>query len=267
MIYKLEDVDLSEISGVPAGANQHASVVLFKSLGYNPDVKSENSDLTEKGDGPVTVDELTKKLEDLQSQVTDLTEKADYSDKERMKAEDEKKKAEEMAARMKKSAEEAGFVVEGDTITKAADPEYVEIDGEKVEKSLVPAPVLKAIEKQAEAIAKMEKAAKEVELAKSGATELPNLAGTDLAKGKLLAAVAGDEELLKGLKAADAAMASQYVEKGTNDADEASPTHKLNELAKAHASAQNVSFETAYAEVTKAGPGADLLAELRTTAN
>lgn len=260
MIYKLEDVDLSEISGVPAGANQHAAVVLFKSLGYNPDVKSENSDLTEKGDGSVTVEELTKKLEDLQSQVTDLTEKANM-------AEDEKKKAEEMAANMKKSAEEAGFVVDGDTITKAADPEYVEIDGERVEKSLVPAPVLKAIEKQAEAIAKMEKAAQEVELAKSGATELPNLAGTDLAKGKLLAAVAGDEELLKGLKAADAAMASQYVEKGTAEADETSPTHKLNELAKAHASAQNVSFETAYAEVTKAGPGAALLAELRTTAN
>lgn len=260
MIYKLEDVDLSEISGVPAGANQHASVVLFKSLGYNPDVKSENSDLTEKGDGSVTVEELTKKLEDLQSQVTDLTEKANM-------AEDEKKKAEEMAANMKKAAEEAGFIVEGDTITKAADPEYVEIDGEKVEKSLVPAPVLKAIEKQAEAIAKMEKAAQEVELAKRGATELPNLAGTDLAKGRLLAAVAGDEELLKGLKAADAAMADQYVEKGTAEVDEASPTHKLNELAKAHASAQNVSFETAYAEVTKAGPGAALLAELRTTAN
>jgi TolA-binding protein len=260
MKYKLEDVDLSEISGVTAGANQHADVVLFKSLGYNPDVKPENTGLTEKGDGSVTVEELTKKLEDLQSQVTDLTEKANM-------AEDEKKKAEEMAANMKKAAEDAGFVVEGDTITKAADPEYVEIDGEKVEKSLVPAPVLKAIEKQAEAIAKMEKAAKEVELAKSGATELPNLAGTDLAKGKLLAAVAGDEELLKGLKAADAAMASQYVEKGTAETDEASPTHKLNELAKAHASAQNVSFETAYAEVTKAGPGADLLAELRTTAN
>jgi hypothetical protein len=260
MKYKLEDVDLSEISSVPAGANQHAAVVLFKSLGYNPDVKSENSDPTEKGDGSVTVEELTKKLEDLQSQVTDLTEKANM-------AEDEKKKAEEMAARMKKSAEDAGFVVEGDSITKAADPEYVEIEGERVEKSLVPAPILKAIEKQAEAIAKMEKAAQEVELAKRGATELPNLSGTDLAKGKLLAAVAGDEELLKGLKAADAAMASQYVEKGTAEVDEASPTHKLNELAKAHAAAQNVSFETAYADVTKAGPGAALLAELRTTAN
>ena len=260
MAYDLEDIDLLELSLVDNPANQHAAVVLFKRSGYNPDVKSENSDLTEKGDGSVTVEELTKKLEDLQSQVTDLTEKANM-------AEDEKKKAEEMAANMKKSAEEAGFVVDGDTITKAADPEYVEIDGERVEKSLVPAPVLKAIEKQAEAIAKMEKAAQEVELAKSGATELPNLAGTDLAKGKLLAAVAGDEELLKGLKAADAAMASQYVEKGTAEVDEASPTHKLNELAKAHASAQNVSFETAYAEVTKAGPGAALLAELRTTAN
>lgn len=260
MAYDLEDIDLLELSLVDNPANQHAAVVLFKRSGYNPDVKSENSDLTEKGDGSVTVEELTKKLEDLQSQVTDLTEKANM-------AEDEKKKAEEMAANMKKAAEDAGFVVDGDTITKAADPEYVEIDGEQVEKSLVPAPVLKAIEKQAEAIAKMEKAAQEVELAKAGATELPNLAGTDLAKGKLLAAVAGDEELLKGLKAADAAMASQYVEKGTAEIDEASPSHKLNELAKAHASAQNVSFETAYAEVTKAGPGAALLAELRTTAN
>lgn len=260
MAYDLEDIDLHELSLVDNPANQHASVVLFKSLGYKPRVKSENSDLTEKGDGPVTVEELTKKLEDLQSQVTDLTKQAED-------AELAKTEAETLAENLTKAAEDAGFTVDGDTITKAADPEYVEIDGEKVEKSLVPAPVLKALEKAAKDIEAMQKAAKDVELAKSGATELPNLAGTDLAKGKLLAAVAGDEELLKGLKAADAAMASQYVEKGTNDVDEASPSHKLNELAKAHASAQNVSFETAYAEVTKAGPGADLLAELRTTAN
>jgi hypothetical protein len=35
----------------------------------------------------------------------------------------------------------------------------------------------------------MKKAAEEVELAKRGETELPNLAGKPLAKGKLLAAV------------------------------------------------------------------------------
>jgi hypothetical protein len=142
------------------------------------------------------------------------------------------------------------------------------VGGEKVEKSLVPAPVLKMLAEQAADIAKMKTEAEEVALAKRGTDELPNLAGTPLAKGRLLALAEKDPEMLKTLKAADAAMSAAFVEKGnSNGADEASPEYKLDQLAKAHATAQSVTYHAAYAEVTKSGVGADLLAQMRANAN
>jgi type II secretory pathway component PulM len=261
MSYDLEDIELLELSLVDEPANQHASVVLFKRSGYNPGVKPEIAGEIEKGDGPVTVEELTKKLEALQAQVTDLTKQA--ADAEAAKA-----AADAALDALTKSAADAGLDVADGKIVKRADPEFVEIDGEKVEKSLVPAPVLKAIEKQAAEIAKMKAKAEEVEIAKRGEAELPNLAGTPLAKGRLLALVEKDADMLKSLKAADAAMAKAYQETGhARSQDEASATYKLNELAKAHASAQNVTFEVAYAEVTKSGIGAELLVQMRNEAN
>lgn len=261
MTYELEDLDLVEVSAVDAPANQHASVVLFKNMWHTSLVKPSDEGSVKKGEGLVTVEELTKKLEALQAQVTDLTKTA--SDAETAKA-----AAEAALAALTKSADDAGVDVKDGKIVKRADPEYVEIDGEKVEKALVPAPILKAIEKQAAEIAAMKAKADEAEIAKRGAAELPNLAGTGLAKGRLLALVEKDEELLKALKAADAAMAKAYEETGHGDVhDEASPSYKLDQLAKAHAAAQNVSYETAYAAVTKAGVGADLLNQIRNEAN
>jgi hypothetical protein len=261
MTYLLEDLDLVEVSAVDTPANQHASVVLFKNLWHKPGVKPEKEGVVDKGEGQVTVEELTKKLEALSAQVTDLTKKA--SDAEAAKIQ-----AETAIAALTKSAEDAGLDIEDGKIVKRADPEYVEIDGERVEKSLVPAPLLKALEKQAAEIAKMKAKAEEVELAKRGDAELPNLAGTALVKGRLLALVEKDEALLKALKAADAAMAKAYEETGHGDVhDEASPSYKLDQLAKAHAAAQNVTYEMAYAEVTKAGVGAGLLSQMRNEAN
>jgi hypothetical protein len=252
--YDLEDIELMEVSAVDAPANQHAAVVLFKHSGYNPLVKPEIEGNNQEGDRSVTVEELTQKLEALQKQVADLTKEA--------------ADATALADSLTKSATEAGLEVEEGKIVKRADPEYVEVDGEKVEKALVPAAVLRAIEKQAADIAKMKREAEDVTLAKRGATELPNLGGTDLVKGRLLALVEGDADLLKSLKAADEAMASVYTEKGhTNVDDGTSPSAKLDGLAKAHAEAKGVTFHAAYAEVTKSGIGADLLAQMRNTAN
>jgi hypothetical protein len=266
MTYELSDLDLMEISAVDAGANQFAKVVLFKRVaseslpGYTKPVNPQFGDRRNEGDGSVTVEELTKKLEGLQAQVTDLTKAA-------ADATAAKDAAEAAVASLTKSADEAGLDIADGKIVKRADPEFVEIDGEKVEKALIPAPLLKALEKQAADIAKMQAEAEKVELAKRGEAELPNLAGTGLAKGRLLRAVEGDAELLKALKAADAAMANVYKEHGTASLDENSPEAKLDALAKSHASAKGVTFEVAYAEVTKSGIGADLLAQMRYTAN
>jgi len=258
--HDLEDVEIMELSLVDNPANQHAAVVLVKRVATESDsryeraVKSEMPDETTKGEGQVTVEELTQKLEALQTQVADLTTKA--------------KEYEDANDRMMKSAVVAGLEIENGEIVKRADPEYVEIDGEKIEKALVPAPLLKALEKQAAEIVKMKAEAEEVELAKRGEVELPNLAGTALVKGRLLALVETDADLLKSLKAADAAMAEQMVEKGhARVEDEASASYKLDQLAKAHATAQNVTYHAAYAEVTKSGIGAELMVQMRNEAN
>ena len=67
---------------------------------------------------------------------------------------------------------------------------------------------------------------------------------------------------------ADAAMAEVYTEKGhAKPDDDTTPAAKIDKLAKAHAEANGVSFHMAYAEVTKSGVGAELLAQMRNTAN
>lgn len=275
--YRLANVELDEISLVDKGANQHAKIAIWK----RADMKEKYNDLTpaqrqamkgymdkgmdeaaaykacmnetKKGDDQVTVEELTKQLEALQTQVTDLTKRAED--------------AEGARDALVKSAEDAGLDIEDGKIAKRADDEFVEIGGEKVAKSAVPAPVLKALEAQAADIAKMKEDARKVELAKRGDAELPNLAGTSLAKGRLLEAVAGDEELVKALKAADAAIAKAATEFGSAEIDEASPSARLNKMASEYAVAKGMPFESAFSEITKSGEGLKLLAESRREAN
>ena len=275
--YRLADVELNEISLVDKGANQHAKIGIWKRApmddmkkpltsaqkaamklnmdkGMDEDAAREAAmKTTAKGDGTVTVEELKKQLEDLQVQVTGLTKRAED--------------AESANADLTKSAEEAGLdIVEG-KLAKRADEEFVEIGGERLAKSLVPAPVLKALESQAADIAKMKSEARNVELAKRGTDELPNLSGTPLAKGRLLEAVGDDAELVKALKSADAAIAKAATEYGSATIDEGSADFRLNKMATDYALAKGVAFESAYAEVTKAGDGLKLLAEQRQQAN
>lgn len=260
--YKLTDLVLDEVSGVDTPANQHAGVVLAKRFAYNDGVKPKFEGVAKEGDGSVTVEELTKKLEALQAQVTDLTKKADVETTAR-------EAAEAANAALTKSAEEAGLAVEDGKIVKRAEPEYIEIDGEKVEKALVPALVLKALEKAARDNETLNKRNEEVELAKRGETELPNLVGTALAKGRLLKSLEGEAELLAALKAADEVMKANYEEKGDGKKDDkmSEPDAKLDRMAKEYAASKSVPYETAYNEVTKSGEGYDLLREMRSTAN
>lgn len=211
------------------------------------------------GGRSVTVEEMTARLDGMQARIVELTKTADA-------AKAAQKATEEALATLVNSAEDAGVDVKDGRIVKRAEPEYVEIDGERVVKSAVPAPVLRAIEKQAEEIARMKAQAEEVALAKRGDTELPHLAGTGLAKGRLLAAIGADTAMLQSLKAADAAMAKAYDEVGTASPEEGSPAYQLDALAKAHAHAQGMTYEAAYAAVTRAGQGASLLAEIRNAA-
>ena len=271
----LMNIRLDEVSAVDAPANKSAKIVLYKrdgdsmneddmsdamkakmkeymDKGYSKEdaMKMCMGEKTEKGGHNMDPQELAEKLEALEGQVADLTKRAEA--------------AEAAKAELEKAADEAGFDVEEGKLAKRADPEFIEVGGEKVEKSAVPAAVLKALEAQAEEVAKMKAKEAEVELAKRGAAELPHLAGTDLVKGKLLEAVGGDEEVLKSLKAADAAIAKAMEEIGNNPMDdEASATYRLNKMAGEYADAHKVPFESAYAEVTKSGEGRELMLAAR----
>lgn len=195
--------------------------------------------------------ELAEKLEALEGQVADLTKRAEG--------------AEAAKAELEKAANDAGFEITEGKLEKRADPEYIEVAGEKVEKSAIPAAVLKALETQAEEVAVMKAKEAETALAKRGADELPNLAGTDLAKGKLLEAIGDNADILGSLKAADAAVAKLMEEIGSNPLnDEASASFRLNKMATEFADEHKVPFESAFAEVTKSGEGLRLMNESRT---
>jgi hypothetical protein len=275
---KLKNIILDEVSGVDIPADPNAKITLFKrgepmkeemseaqkakmkeymDKGYSKEdaMKMCMGEKTEKGGHDMDPQELADKLEALEGQVDDLTKRAEGAEAE--------------LAELKKAADDAGFDIDEEgKLTKRADPEYVEIEGEKFEKSAIPATILKALEAKEAELAKAKAEQEEVSLAKRGAEELPHLGGSDIAKGKLIAAVEGDEDVLKALKAADAALKKQMEEIGANPLnDEASATFRLNKMATDYAKEHNVSFEIGFAEVTKAGEGRELMAEARSEAN
>ena len=276
---KLKNIVLDEISGVDVPADPNAKITLFKrgepmnedemsdamkakmkeymDKGYSKEdaMKMCMGEKTEKGGHDMDPQELADKLEALEGQVDDLTKRAEGAEAE--------------LAELKKAADDAGFDIDEEgKLTKRADPEYVEIEGEKFEKSAIPATILKALEAKEAELAKAKAEQEEVSLAKRGAEELPHLGGSDLAKGKLIAAVEGDEDVLKALKAADAALKKQMEEIGANPLnDEASATFRLNKMATDYAKEHNVPFEIGFAEVTKSGEGRDLMHEARSEAN
>jgi len=272
--HKLSGIVLSEISLVDVPANAGATIALWKRAEKEPGMNMSPAQKTymeklmsdgmsedeakkaamkepmEKG-ADMDQKDLTKQIEALTGQVADLTKRADTADA--------------ATATIEKAAQDAGFTVTktdtGVTVAKAADPEYVEINGQQVEKSSVPAPLLEMVLKQGAELAKMRDEKHAADLAKLGAAKLPNLAGTDLVKGKMLAAAGDDAEMLTALKAADAAMAKSMAEIGQSPmADEGSPTFALDKMARAHALEKSVPYEAAYAAVTATGDGAELYA-------
>ena len=156
------------------------------------------------------------------------------------------------------------------TIVAKSAEEMIEFDGEMIAKSAVPAPILKRLETQAKEVADLRKAAEVEDLRKRAEKEFPNLAGTADEKAALMKAVDGidasaKDAVVKSLKAADAAVSKLFKEVGSNEIDEASPSAKLDKMAKEHAAKNKVSFESAYSEVIKSGEGLEVYKALRSS--
>lgn len=148
--------------------------------------------------------------------------------------------------------------LEAEAIEKAKPKEeMIEVDGEMIAKSAVPAPILKKLEEMQKAV--------EVEALRKRAEEvLPNFKGTADERGKLLKSIGDDEMLLALLRAADAAFAGVYQEVGSTDAanDLKTPTEKLNDLVKAYQEEKKEKdFHKAYAAVVKTAQGRALVLE------
>jgi len=155
---------------------------------------------------------------------------------------------------LRKALIDNGFEITADGVQKAkeeeAKVEYMEINGEQVDKASIPAPVLEALE-----AANAEKA--EAELEKQAAEMLPNF-NMDSAKAILKAGL--PEDVFATLKAADKLFEAQMEEKGEVgvDGDMSDPKETLDKMIEDYAEENDVSIAKATAEVTAKGKGRDL---------
>jgi hypothetical protein len=225
----------------------------MKALGYD----MEKADTAEEAD-------LEKAAEEVVEEVSaeEVTEKADEAieeeaqaefDFDALKADVETLKAEN--ERLRKGLIENGFVIKAEAIEKKAEVEMMEVEGEMVAKSDIPAPVLKALEAAA-----IEKA--DIELTKRAGEVLPHF---DVNAAKALVKSFDDNEaVMAALLAADKAFEAAMQEFGKSDVDGefATAADKLDALVKSYMEDKQLKkseYAKAYAAVAKTDEGKALI--------
>ena len=253
----LKQLELDELSLVDRPANASAKVALFKR-------DTEESDMT---------NEVEKMSDDLKAKLKPYMDKG-MNEEEAMKAyEMDMKKSDEEPVDLsldvleaevetlkaqnedlRKALIENGFVIKADAIEKKEEVETIEVEGEMVVKSDIPAPVLKALEAAA-----VEK--RQVELRKAAEAELPHF-DVEVAM-QLLDVIKGEEKVLEALKGADAAFAAAMDEVGEKavDADMLDPQSKLDKMVEEHAATHGVNKYAAFDAVAKTAEGKALIAK------
>ena len=265
---ELVNLELEEVSLVDMGDDPLAKVALYKRSPEGEHMDNEtNEEAIEKVED-TTAEKGYK--EDMKP--ADKMDDMDEDDEEDMMEEEGKKptrkswKAEAVALEdvNKMLLEEIETYkakineLEAEAIEKAKPQEdMIEVEGEMIAKSAVPAPILKKLEE-------MQKAVETEALRKRAEEVLPNFKGTADERGKLLKSVGNDESLLALLKAADAAFAGVFQEVGKTDAENDLKTaaEKLKDLTKAYQTEKGEkSFEKAYAAIVKTAQGRALVLE------
>ena len=255
MATELLELQLEELSLVDRPANAEAMVTLFK----RDDTQEEDIDkMTDEQNAKVKTYMEEKgcgKDEAMKALGYDV-EKADEVDPaEELKAEIETLKAEN--ERLRKGLIDEGYVIKAEAIEKKAPEEFVEYEGEQINKADIPAPILKALE-----AAEIEKA--DIALTKKAEETLPHFA-VDAAKGLLSAVSKMDEAeiLIEALMAADKAFADKMEELGKSDVDGefSSANDKLEHMVKSHMDENSLTYAKAYAAVAKTEEGKTLIAK------
>ena len=258
MATELLELQLEELSLVDRPANAEAMVTLFK----RDDTQEEDIDkMTDEQNAKVKAymkEHSCGKDEAMKALGYDV-EKADEVDPaEELKAEIEALKADN--ERLRKGLIEEGYVIKAETIEKKAPEEFVEYEGEQINKADIPAPILKALE-----AAEIEKA--DVALTKKAEETLPHFS-VEAAKGLLSAVSKMDEVdmLMEALAAADKAFADKMEEFGKADVDGefSSASDKVEHMVKSYMEEHALTkkdYAKAYAAVAKTEEGKSLIAK------
>jgi len=213
----LKNLHLEELSLVDRPANAQAMVSLFKRDNSFEGINKMNEEMEtkvaaymkDKGCGRAdAMKALGYDMEKAEEVTEEVAEKSEAEEVNPLEAEVETLKAENETLR--KGLIDNGYVITADAIEKKAEVEMMDIEGEMVVKSDIPAPVLKALEAAA-----LEKA--DVALTKSAEEALPNF---DLAVAKsLVEKFAEEEKIMEALKACDASIGASMEEFGKSDVD------------------------------------------------
>ena len=260
----LQKLQLTELSLVDRPANAQAMVSLFKRDTSEEELTKMTDEMEAKVEaymfknGATREDAMKSFGYDMEKseEVAEVAEEAEVDKAEEvnpLEAEVAALKAENETLR--KGLIDEGYVISADAIEKKAEVEMMDIEGEMVVKSDIPAPVLKALE-----AASLEKA--DIELTKRAGEALPHFA-TDVAKS-LVAKFYEDEAIMVALKAADAAFEAAMQEFGKSDVDGefATSADKLDALVKSYMDENQLKkseFAKAYAAVSKTDAGKTLI--------
>ena len=275
MPFNVTDLELIELSLVDEPANPAARVVMFKRAGIMPDemkikeliaggmseadARNQVAQMRRnKGAGPtgdlgtgdLSMSDQEKRLEDLEAT---------------------NKRLEASRDALVKSLETEGYVVQiaDDAVTfeKRQAEYYIDVAGEPVLKSALPASVIAMISKQAGELAEVTKKLEAEELVKRVSAEIPHLAGAPAMKGAVLKAIdtIADVEVRKAahtmLKGANTLASKLTREFGTIAPEETDAMTELNKMAEEYAVEKKVTFAKAFADVTRTGRGAELFAK------
>ena len=267
----LKQLQLEELSLVDRPANAQAMVSLFKRDNSQKEVNKMDEDKIKAymAEKECSREEAMKALgydmeKSAEEGEEETTEKAEdfAAEIETLKA--EKASLSEENERLRKGLIENGYIIKADAIEKkdSEEEEMMEVEGEMVAKSDIPAPVLKALEaaKAEVEAAAIEKA--DVELTKRAGEVLPHF-DVNVAKS-LISKFDDDEAIMAALLAADKAFEAAMQEFGKSDADGefATAADKLDALVKSYMDENKLKkseYAKAYAAVAKTDEGKALI--------
>ena len=270
----LKNLHLEELSLVDRPANAQAMVSLFKRDNSHEEINKMTDEMEAKVKAYMMEKTCGKeeamkalgydmaKADDEAEEVTEKAEapEAEAIDVEALKADLARYSAEN--EKLRKGLLDAGFVITAEAIEKKAEVEMMDIEGEMVVKSDIPAPVLKALEAASVAKREHEIEKADIELTKRAGETLPHFA-VNVAKS-LVAKFYEDETIMVALKSCDAALGAAMQEFGKSDVDGefATSADKLDALVKSYMDDNQLKkseFAKAYAAVAKTDLGKTLI--------